>query len=320
MKRILCGLIAAVMVVGLAGCTDTTFDNVKLDSEQTLEELTYKVDSAWERSVSDSIIFYYPFDKQESGFVAVEAQNIPRRIDKSKTTHEELQSYVFSYVKSVFKENENEAVVSFGRYKDVYPYAQVTGNTAIKEIEYSTNTSIILTSTKFYSITIAQKKGISDAFKSAFDTVVESISIDEKQIYENFDAYAMDMEFLKSSCTVLSHGITIGEDGKYSWKLSIENVTDMNGLMVFSSLVGSLLNPKLQPFAFEDGAVKISSVMIDIEENAFITLLPPISDSGLFISTLVARDEYKDKDAIESAYKEHMSDFDFGSILSGLSK
>lgn len=319
MKRFLCGILSICLVLGLSGCADDTFADVELDKEETLGEVTFRVDSGWEAESSYNNIYFYPFNTQDKGFFVVQSQTLNRRMDKTKLNHDDIKGNVYDFVDSWFKGNSSSAVVSFGKYNDEFPSAHISGTVKIDGKTYDFNSNILITSSNLYGFSVVQRGEIQSSFQEAVKLVIDSVSVEESTIYESFDDYAMSMSFLQDACAVLSHSIIGTGDGSYRWDLDIENVTDMDGLMVFSELVGSVLNPSIQKRFLVDGAVQVDSASIDINHGqAILFLFPPVSPAPLFVSSMVIKDEYEKKAELQAAYDKYMSDSDFGNVLASM--
>lgn len=233
MKRILCGLIAAVMVVGLSGCADSTFENVKLDSVQTLEELTYNIDSSWEKDENDNIISYFPYSKKTKGIISVSCKTLDSEVNPNTISFDNIRNLASVVFDELYVNSKTKITTEYGREILDYPTAYAYGVTTVNGIEYATECKLIFLTKRIYCVYILSESEMDKNFRETYYNVLKSIDIKDyiggyapgnqakADLYSDgtklyIEGIVERVENEENQCFIL-----INQNDKDSWKIEI---------------------------------------------------------------------------------------------------
>lgn len=205
MKRFLCGILSICLVLGLSGCTDNTFADVKLDQEETLDEVTFRVDSGWETESIDGGIRYYPFSNKEEGYIQFFSLSLDTEVDIGRVNNSDvgriLNQIVMEASNGSFKGDTEKLDASI----QGFPSGFVVGKIIKNETDYGAYTRIIITAKNAYVFFFIQNKALSKSFNNVIDSIFSSVKIDKSAsnvrepigaympaYYEKYNSYSSD--------------------------------------------------------------------------------------------------------------------------------
>lgn len=131
---------------------------------------------------------------------------------------------------------------------------------------------------------------------------------------EEPEKYTSIIEYEKAALSggfdVSSIEVVEESDSKYL-SLNISNVEDYDKLMLHASFLGMALNPIIQANQFVPNAEMVEIIFINIDEDqAIITLAPPLSNDMAFTSNIVVKSSYANAQECNEAYDALLGDYD----------